>query len=76
MGYDPVLYTTMVTMRGLARRIVMLISEIKGLDSMLTVLVNDTAPSLVGLFGVGTDTAATLLVTAGDCWRQPATAVL
>ena len=65
-GSDPVLYTTQFTMRGLARRIQMLNSEIKGLDSMLTELVNDTAPSLVGLFGVGTDTAATLLVTAGD----------
>jgi len=65
-GSDPVLYTTQVTMRGLACRIVMLNNEIKSLDSMLTELVNDTAPSLVGLFGVGTDTAATLLVAAGD----------
>jgi transposase len=53
-------------MRGLARRIVMLNTEIKGLDVTLTELVNNTAPSLVGLYGVGTDTAATLLVTAGD----------
>jgi transposase len=65
-GSDPVLYTTQVTMRGLARRIAMFNREIKGLDSMLTELVNNTAPSLVGLYGVGTDTAATLLVTAGD----------
>jgi transposase len=66
IGSGPVLYTTMVTMRGLARRIQHLNAEIKDLDSMLTELVNDTAPSLVGLFGVGTDTAATLLVAAGD----------
>jgi transposase len=65
-GSDPVLYTTMATMRGLARRIQTLNNEIKGLDEMLTELVIDTAPSLVGLYGVGTDTAATLLVTAGD----------
>ncbi len=65
-GSDPVLYTTQVTMRGLARRIQSLNAEIKQLDSMLTKLVAETAPSLVGLFGVGTDTAATLLVTAGD----------
>jgi transposase len=65
-GSDPVLYTTMVTMRGLARRIEMLNAETKALDSMLTKLVYDTAPSLVGLYGVGTDTAATLLVAAGD----------
>ena len=65
-GSDPVLFTTMMTMRGLARRVQSLNAEIKGLDSMLTELVTNTAPSLVELFGVGTDTAATLLVAAGD----------
>ncbi len=65
-GSDPVLYTTQVTMCGLARRIQSLNAEINHLDSMLTELVHNTAPSLVGLYGVGTDTAATLLVTAGD----------
>jgi transposase len=53
-------------MRGLARRIQHLNAEIKSLDTVLTELVNNTAPSLVELFGVGTDTAATLLVAAGD----------
>ena len=38
----------------------------KDLDVMLTELVNNTAPSLVGLYGIGTDTAASLLVAAGD----------
>jgi transposase len=65
-GSDPVLFTTHATMRGLARRIEMLNAEIKDLDSMLTGLVNETAASLVELYGVGTETAATLLVTAGD----------
>jgi len=65
-GSDPVLYTTHMTMRGLARRIQHLNGEIKHLDGMLTELVNDTAPTLVGLYGIGTDTAATLLVAAGD----------
>ncbi len=65
-GSDPVLYTTQYTMRGLARRIQMLNTEIKGLDGMPSELVNNTAPSLVELFGVGTDTAASLLVAAGD----------
>jgi transposase len=65
-GSEPVLYTTQTTMRGLARRIQSFNAEIKGLDTMLTELVNNTAPSLVGLYGVGTDTAATLLVAAGD----------
>jgi len=65
-GSDPVLYTTQVTMRGLARRIESLNAEINDLDGMLTELVNDTAPSLVALYGIGTDTAASLLVAAGD----------
>ena len=63
---DPLLYTTQLTMQGLARRIQMLNNEIRGLDSMLTELVAEKAPSLVALYGVGTDTAAILLVTAGD----------
>jgi hypothetical protein len=49
-GSDPVPYTTMVTMRGLARRIESLNTETKDLDAMLTTLVKDTAPSLVGLY--------------------------
>ena len=65
-GSDPVLYTTQFTMRGLARRVQSLNAEIKGLDSMLTELVTETAPSLIELYGVGTDTAASLLVAAGD----------
>ena len=65
-GSDPVLYTTQVTMRGHARRVQSFNAEIKSLDTMLTELVHDTAPSVVGLYGVGSDTAATLLVAAGD----------
>lgn len=65
-GSDPVLYTTQMTMRGLARRVQHLNAETKDLDVMLAELVTNTAPSLVGLYGVGTDTAASLLVAAGD----------
>lgn len=65
-GSDPVLFITQMTIRGLARRIQMLNRETKDLDAMLDALVAETAPSLVDLFGVGTDTAATLLVAAGD----------
>ena len=65
-GSDPILYTTLVTMRGLARRIEMLNTDVRDLDRMLTELVNDTAPSLVALYGAVVDTAASLLVTAGD----------
>ena len=65
-GSDPVLYTTQMTMRGLARRVQHLNAETKDLDVMHAELVTNTAPSLVGLYGVGTDTAASLLVAAGD----------
>ena len=33
---------------------------------MLAALIEDTAPSLLDLYGIGVDTAASLLVTAGD----------
>ncbi len=35
-------------------------------DELLTDLVMQCTPQMLGLFGVGVDTAATLLVTAGD----------
>ena len=50
-GSDPVLYTTQFTMRALARRVQSLNAEIKGLDSMPTELVSNTAPLLVGSTG-------------------------
>ncbi len=65
-GSDPVLFTTNVVIRGLARRIQGLNDEIRIIDAMLTDLVTATARSLLELYGVGTDAAASLLVTAGD----------
>ena len=65
-GSDPVTYTTNLVIRGLARRIQALNSEIKTIDHALTQLIEETAPSLLDLHGVGTDTAASLLVAAGD----------
>jgi transposase len=65
-GSDPITHTTLVTIRGLARRIQMLNDEIRVHDQQLAKLVTATAPSLIELHGVGTDTAASLLVTAGD----------
>ena len=38
----------------------------KQIDRSLVVLLGDTAPSLLDLYGVGPDTAASLLVAAGD----------
>ena len=53
-------------LRLLARRHYQLTSEIEGIDSELFYLTTETAPALVDTFGVGPDTAATLLVTAGS----------
>lgn len=63
---DPVSYTTNVVIRGLARRVRALNTEMADIDEMLTLLIEETAPSLFELYGVGVDTAASLLVTAGD----------
>jgi transposase len=65
-GSDPIIFTTNLMIRNLARRIQGLNAEIKQVDRMLTDLIGRTAPSLLDLHGVGTDTAASLLVTAGD----------
>ena len=65
-GSDPILFTTNIVIRDLAKRIQGLNSEIRSIDRTLTDLVTDTAPSLLDLYGVGVDTAASLLVAAGD----------
>jgi transposase len=65
-GGDPVTYTTYVVLRGLARRIRDFDDEIRGIDGVLRELIDATAPSLLDCFGVGVDTAGTLLVAAGD----------
>ena len=53
-------------LRLLARRHSQLTSEIEGVNKELVRLTEETAPALVHTFGVGADTAATLLVTAGS----------
>lgn len=65
-GSDPLAYTTNLMIRNLARRVKRLNDEMREVDRMLTGLINQTAPSLLELYGVGTDTAASLLVAAGD----------
>jgi transposase len=57
---------TRFALRELARRVQALESEIDRINAILGPLVAVTAPTLVARHGVGTDTAATLLVTAGD----------
>ncbi len=65
-GSDPVVFTTNMVIRSLARRIQGLNDEMGTIDAMLSELVTATAPSLLELYGVGTDSAASLLVAAGD----------
>lgn len=65
-GNDPIAYTTLVVIRGLARRIRDFDDEVTGIDDELKKLIDATAPSLLACHGVGVDTAATLLVAAGE----------
>ena len=65
-GADPVLMATKTALRILGRRVLALDEEKARIDALLSELVTQTAPELLRLHGVGIDTAATLLVTAGD----------
>ncbi|MCH7901987.1 MAG: IS110 family transposase [Acidobacteria bacterium] len=65
-GSDPIVYRTNLVIRGLARRIQTLNTETKIIDGALTQLIKKATPSLLALHGVGVDTAASLLVAAGD----------
>ena len=57
---------TKFALRELARRIKALDAQLASVNAILGPLVATTAPGLVARHGIGTDTAATLLVTAGD----------
>jgi transposase len=57
--------TTKTVMRSLAGRYRTLDEEIAELDTTIAELTTQTAPQLVAVFGVGTEVASTLLVTAG-----------
>lgn len=63
---DQLLATAKLALKSLARRFVALDAEVKLLDRQLERLVEETAPALVARHGIGTQTAATLLVCAGD----------
>ena len=54
------------TLRSLASRYRQLNAEVHDLEAELARLTRTASPSLVSVFGVGPDTAATLLVTAGS----------
>jgi len=59
-------HATRFTLRELGRRAQYFNGEIDRLDDVLVPLVTERAPELLALFGVGPDTAAILLVAAGD----------
>ena len=65
-GSDPVTFATKTALSTLGRRVLALDEEKEHLDRLLAELVEATAPSLLDVFGVGVDTAATLLTTVGD----------
>ncbi|MDP9442540.1 MAG: IS110 family transposase, partial [Actinomycetota bacterium] len=74
-GGEPVMFATKTSLRLLGRRVLALDAEKAELDALLAELVRATAPELLAVYGVGVDTAALLLVAAGDnpsaCARRP-----
>jgi transposase len=65
-GSDTVLYATKLAIATLGRRVLALEADAERLDHELEKLVQRCAPSLLEIYGVGINTAATLLVAAGD----------
>lgn len=63
---DPVRYATLLAIRTLARRVAYLERESTELSGVVKPLIEATAPGLLGLYGVGYDVAARILVAAGD----------
>ena len=55
-----------IALRELGRRVEFLDDQIGRLDDLIVPLVTARAPGLLGLYGVGHDTAALLLIAAGD----------
>jgi transposase len=63
---DPVTAATKASLSSLAHRVTALDEELAALDERIEALLVATVPELLGLFGVGPDTAAALVMTAGD----------
>jgi transposase len=59
-------YATRMALRELGRRTQFLDGQLERLDELIVPLVTARAPGLLALYGVGPDTAAMLLVAAGD----------
>ncbi len=63
---DPVMHATKLAMRTLGRRALAIDDDMHELEVVVGELVSATAPALLACHGVGVDTAAILLVAAGD----------
>ncbi|HEY6430315.1 MAG TPA: transposase, partial [Acidimicrobiales bacterium] len=63
---DPVLIATKTALASLAHRVQTLDDERAELEGHIEALLGRYSPDLLGLFGVGPDTAAALVVCAGD----------
>jgi transposase len=63
--YNPVNHAVLIALKTIAQRHRYLDAQITHLTDALTVLVRDANPGLLAAHGVGPDTAAQLLITAG-----------
>jgi transposase len=63
---DAAQYAVRVALRELGRRVEFLDGQLDRLDDLIVPLVTARASGLLSLYGVGPDTAALLLVAAGD----------
>ena len=59
-------YATRVALRELGRRAEFLDGQLARLDELIASLVTARAPGLLALYGIGPNTAALLLIAAGD----------
>lgn len=65
-GYRDVEEAYKIALKSLARRYIELHDEVAELDDMIEAIVKDLAPELIARNGVGLNSAAQLLLTAGD----------
>jgi transposase len=65
-GTDPVVYATKTALRTLGQRALALDAETQKIDVLLEELIREHWEDLLSLYGVGIDSAAALLVAAGD----------
>jgi transposase len=65
-GYRDVEEAYKIGLKSLARRYLELHDEVADLDDMIEAIVTDLAPELIARNGVGLNSAAQLLLTAGD----------